>query len=92
MMAWDNLQNKSKQNVVKEAMGNEPQEASEPSDLKSMEIEPADNAGFTVTHRMKDKSKGKEPATFTPPKKFVFGSHQEMMAHVHKHTAPKGKK
>ena len=87
-MAWNNLQNKSKQNVVREAMGAEPQEASEPGDLQSMEIEPSDNSGFTVTHRMKSKKEGE----YASPKKMVFKDHASLMAHVNKHTAPKGKK
>lgn len=90
-MAWDHLQKASKAGVVKAVMGSEaePEGASVPDDLQRLEIEPADNGGFTVTHHLKPKkhkpTKGEAPVTdYQEPKRHVFSTHSEMMAHLMK--------
>lgn len=100
MAKWDYLQKASNKDIVDGVMKGGPmtkeeqREADgEPSDLERLEIEPADNGGFSVTHRLKDKKeKGKDGEThtvFQEPKKHVFSTHSEMMEHVHQATGGK---
>ena len=92
-MAWDHLQKASKKEVVagvmgKETPGEEKSEQSALSDLQSLEIEPADNGGFTVIHRLKDRKikgeKGQIETHYQQPKKHVFADHASMMEHLGK--------
>jgi hypothetical protein len=56
--------------------------------LRRMEIEPAEN-GVTVTHMHeppRGNGKGPEPH-YTPPKPFVFTSHEEAGKHIIHHLA-----
>ncbi len=56
--------------------------------LRSMEIEPAENGGHTVTHRFKStpnpSTKGSIAEIYHEPETHVFGEGQEkeLMAHV----------
>ena len=90
---FEDMSPKGKANLIRGAVGGheEPDgDEGEPigGDLQRMEIEPADNGGFTVTHHMKSKpsKKKNEPSHYEEPKKHVFSSHAEMIHHVSKNT------
>ena len=52
-----------------------------------IEIEPAENSGYTVTHHFKVGSGSKMGSAFTAPKTHVFGAGEghAMLAHVANH-------
>jgi hypothetical protein len=92
---WNHLEKSSKEDVVKSVMDENHKPEEEKKDLSSgdlarLEIEPADNGGFTVTHHIKPKkTKSKDgfsPSEYQEPKRNVFSTHEEMIAHVGKVT------
>lgn len=60
-------------------------------EIRKMEVEPAENGGFTVTHHFKESpshsSKSGMGMSYTPPEAHVFGPEDghEMLAHVANH-------
>lgn len=73
--------------IVKDT--DEPEPAGMPEgELERLEVEPAQNGGFTVRHHMKPRpqkaTKGETaPTPFENPKLFAFSNHADMVQHVH---------
>lgn len=61
-------------------------------EIRSMEIEPSENGGHTVTHRFKEMpSRNVGMQSYQEPEHHVFGpdEHEDMMAHVAHHLGVK---
>ena len=56
------------------------------SNLRSMEIEPAENEGYIVTHRQSDS--GGMGNTYKEPTKHAIKNHKDLMKHVKEHFGP----